>query len=86
LFYKKAADGITLVIVAVDDLTLASNSTTLLTSCKSDLQSKFDISDMGEVQWLLGVEIKRDRHARTITLSQKVYIDAICTWYHLQDM
>jgi len=32
VFYKKAANGITLVVVAVDDLTLASNSTTLLTS------------------------------------------------------
>jgi len=47
-------------MVAVDNLTLASNSTTLLTSCKLDLQSKFNISDMGEVHWLLGVEIKRD--------------------------
>ena len=60
MFYKKAANSITLVIVAVDDLTLASNSTTLLTSCKSDFQSEFDISNMGEVHWLLGVEIKRD--------------------------
>src|SRR5882724_9186230 len=40
---------------------------------------------MGEVHWLLGVEIKRDRHAHTITLSQKAYIDAICARYCLQD-
>jgi len=85
VFYKRAANGITLVVVAVNDLTLTSNSITLLTSCKSDLQSEFDISNMGEVHWLLGVEIKRDRHACTIMLSQKAYIDAICPWYHLQD-
>ena len=53
MFYKRAAIGITLVVVVVDDLTLMSNSTSLLTSCKLDLQSKFDISDIGEVHWLL---------------------------------
>ena len=40
---------------------------------------------MGEAHWLLGVEIKRDQCTCTIMLSQKVYIDAICTWYCLQD-
>jgi len=60
MFYKKVDSGITLVVVVVNDLTLASNSISLLTSCKLDLQSKFDISNMGEIHWLLGVEIKRD--------------------------
>ena len=73
LFYKKTNDGIIVVVTAVDEFTLASNSTSLLTSYKSDLQSEFDISDMGEIHWLLGVEIKRDRHARTLTLSLKAH-------------
>jgi len=47
-------------MVAVDDLTLASNSLPLISCCKLDLQSEFEISDMGEIHWLLGVEIKRD--------------------------
>ena len=58
MFYKRADNGITLVVVVVNDLTLASNSISLLTSCKSDLQSEFDISNTGEAHWLLGVEIK----------------------------
>jgi len=50
-----------------------------------DLQSEFEISDMGEIHWLLGVEINRDRLTRTVTLSQKAYIDTICEWFGLQD-
>src|SRR5882724_10603244 len=41
---------------------------------------------MGEIHWLLGVEIKRDRLTQTVTLSQKAYIDAICEWFSLQDV
>ena len=62
-FYKGTESGIIIVVIAMDDLTLASNSPSLLLSCKSDHQSKFEISDMGEIHWLLGVEIKRDQHA-----------------------
>jgi len=85
-FYKGTKSGIIIVIIAMDDLTLASNSPSLLLSCKLDLQSEFENSDVGEIHWLLGVEIKRDRHAQNMTLSQKAYIDAICTWFRLQDM
>jgi len=60
MFYKRVDDGITLVVVVVDNLTLVLNLISLLTSCKLDFQSEFDNSDMGEAHWLLGIEIKRD--------------------------
>ena len=60
MFYKAMEGSIIIVIIAVDNLTLASNSPSLLLACKLDLQSKFKISDMGEINWLLGVEIKKD--------------------------
>ena len=47
-----------MVIVTIDDLTLASDSLSLLSNCKSNLQSKFEISDMEEIHWLLGVVTK----------------------------
>jgi len=62
MFYKGTEHGIIVVIITMDDLTLASNSSSLLLGCKSDLQSEFEISNMGEIHWLLGVEIKRDQH------------------------
>ena len=61
-FYKGTESSIIIVVVAMDDLTLAFNSPSLLLSCKLDLQYEFEISNMEEIHWLLGVEIKRDRH------------------------
>jgi hypothetical protein len=43
------------------------------------------MSDLGELHWLLGIEIKRDRHARTISLSQRAYIDTIVSRFNLTD-
>ena len=58
MFYRRVDGHIIIMVIAVDDLTLASDSPSLLSRCKLDLQSKFEISDMGEIHWLLGVEIK----------------------------
>ena len=58
VFYRRADGCIIIMVIAMDDLTLASNSPSLLSSCNSDLQSEFEISNMGEIHWLLGVEIK----------------------------
>src|SRR5882724_1604505 len=82
---QKNGWGHIIIIVAMDDLTLASNSPSLLLGCKSDLRSKFNITDMGEIHWLLGVEIKRNHRARTVSLSQKAYIDTVCARFRLQD-
>jgi len=85
MFYRRMDGHIIIMVIPVDDLTLASNSPSLLSSCKSDLQSEFEISDMGEIHWLLGVKIKRNRHTCTMSLSQKAYIITICTHFHLED-
>ena len=84
-FFKWVDNDVIIVVIVVDDLTLASSSKTLLLQSKGELKSEFEISDMGEIHWLLGVEVKQNRDAQTVTLSQKAYIDAICSWYHLED-
>ncbi|GLB43841.1 putative encoded by [Lyophyllum shimeji] len=43
-------------------------------------------SILGELHWLLGIEIKRVREQRTIHLSQRSYIDSILRRYGLQDL
>ena len=52
---------------------------------KDKIGLRFDISDLGEVRWLLGFEIYRDRSARTLSLSQRDYIDTLLTQFNLRD-
>lgn len=39
------------------------------------LSAKFPTEDRGELEWMLGVSVRRNRAARTITLSQSLYIE-----------
>jgi hypothetical protein len=45
----------------VDDILLASNDVHLLLEIKCFLSSHFDMKDLGEASYVLGIEIHRDR-------------------------
>jgi hypothetical protein len=61
----------------VDDILIASNDKVTLTEVKAWLSSKFDMKDMGEASYVLGVEIHRDRNKRLLSLSQKTYPQSV---------
>ena len=44
---------------------------------KSELQSIFEITDLGEPTRIVGIKIDRDRTKNTITISQKQYLDML---------
>jgi len=48
-------------ILYVDDILLASSDVSLLVETKKFLSSNFDMKDLGEVSFVLGIEIHRDR-------------------------
>jgi hypothetical protein len=52
---------------------------------KNQLRAEFKIKDLGELKWLLGIEVERDRDARTISFSQRAYITKIIARFGLQD-
>ena len=76
-----------LIIIAlyVDDMLAANNSATTWAKIKRQLKEKFNITEMGEAHFLLGMEITHDRPNWTITLSQKCYIQDICEQYGMAD-
>jgi len=58
----------------VDDILLAENDKEMIVATQGWLSSKFEIQDMGEVSYVLGVKILRDHSSRLLGLSQKTYI------------
>ena len=62
-------------ILYVDDILLASSDINLLLETKKFLSSNFDIKDLGEASFVLGIEIHRDRTKGALRLSQKAYIE-----------
>ena len=64
---------------------IAASSSNLLQEIKRQLKGKVEISDLGEIHWLLGFEVQHDRAACTLFLSQKSYINSIVKCYALED-
>ena len=83
VFYKHKDGHLAIIVVAVDDLTLTASSVALMHATKAQLKTKFNMTDDGDIHWLLGIKITHDRNARTISLSQKSYIDSMLSRYHL---
>jgi hypothetical protein len=56
-YWCEGEDTIT-IVVHVDDLTIVTSNEKLMGKVKSALKGRFKISDMGEIHWILGFEVK----------------------------
>ena len=61
----------------VDGLLLLGGNTPLLKDLKIKLVDRFTMTDMGDVSMVLGMQITRDREAKTLTISQDHYTKSV---------
>ena len=47
------------------------------------MSSKFEMKDLGEASYVLGIEIHRDRKKGVLGLSQKAYIEKVLEKYNM---
>ena len=60
--YAKFKNGkFIFLVLYMDNILLASSDVSLLLKTKKFLSSKFDMKDLGEASFVLGIEIHRDR-------------------------
>ncbi|KAF7367236.1 Retrovirus-related Pol polyprotein from transposon TNT 1-94 [Mycena sanguinolenta] len=78
-------DKETIAGVATDDFTILGLTLAHVNRLKSQLNDHFELVDLGEINWLLGIHLVRDRTARTISLSQTAYIEQILAQMGLSD-
>ena len=86
VFFHCEEKSVTIVLVHVDDCTITASSMNLINDFKLRIAQHVEITDLGELHWLLGIEVKRDRERCTIHLSQWSYLDSILRRYGLQDL
>jgi hypothetical protein len=60
--------------VYVDDLTIAASSVDTLLEFKALMSTKFEMKDLGEMEYILGLQVRRNRKAKTLHLSQERYV------------
>jgi hypothetical protein len=85
VYYHRRTDEHMVITISVDDMAIMSQYLKHIEHFKNQLCERFEISDLGELTWLLGLKVKCDCHARTITLSQGAYADTIVEHFRLED-
>jgi len=68
---KKSADTPIILLFYVDDMLLFSPLTVRVTVLKNLLRAKYKMTDLGPVQYFLGIEIESDRQKRTLQIHQQ---------------
>ena len=86
VFYRHLKDqSVQIIFTHVDDTTLITPNDATMHILKGNVKKYLEVTDGGELHWLLGIEVIRDRTARTLSLSQKAYIDSIISRYPVFD-
>ena len=72
-------------VLYVDDILLIGNDIGLLSDVKKWLVEKFQMKDLGQASYVLGIQIIRDRKNRLLELSQASYIDKVLARFSMQN-
>ena len=84
VYLKTSGNNFIFLVLYVDDILLASTNVKLLKETKSFLSNNFDMKDLGEASYVLGIEIKRDRTRKLLGLSQKNYIAKVLKRFNME--
>lgn len=72
LFYHTKESNILLLLIYVDDILLTGSSSSQITKLIAHISIVFHIKDLGDIHYLLGLQIARDES--TITITQTRYL------------
>ncbi|CAL9029582.1 unnamed protein product, partial [Prunus brigantina] len=84
IYLKNSGSRFIFLVLYVDDILLASSDESLLYETKNFLSMNFEMKDLGEASYVLGIEIHRDRARGLLGLSQKAYIEKVLKRFNMQ--
>lgn len=85
VYHKFSGSRHIFLVLYVDDILLATNDIGMLHETKKFLSKHFEMKDLGDASFVLGIQIHRDRSRGILGLSQKSYIDKVLKRFGLQD-
>jgi Reverse transcriptase (RNA-dependent DNA polymerase) len=86
VFYRRRGNDFIIVLVHVDDCTIVATTQPLIDGFKVMIAKHVEITDLGEIHWILGIETQRVREKRQIFLSQHSYIESTLRRYGFDDL
>ena len=77
---------ILMVLIYVDDMAIAGKEIPEIILFKQNLSKDFEITDLGEMKFILGIQITRDHFNHLLYLNQSAYIIQILTRFGMLDV
>ena len=85
IYQKVSGSKICFLVLYVDDILLATNDKGMLHEVKQFISKNFDMKDMGEASYVIGIKIHRDRPRGVLGLSQETYINKVLERFRMKD-
>ena len=85
VYVKRSKGSFIILSLYVDDILLAGNDMEMIIATKGWLSSNFEMKDMGEADYILGVKILRDRSKKLLGLSQQTYIKKVLERFQMHN-
>lgn len=84
VYIKYTTDGKIYLLLYVDDMLVACKDKKQIQALKDQLNSRFEMKDLGEARKILGIDIIRDRAHGTLKLSQADYMKKVLRAYNME--
>lgn len=85
MYLKRDNRCLVIIAVYIDDLLILAGNEKEKSSLKKKLSQIFNMQDLGEAKYLLGMTITRDREARKIWLDQSTYVQKTLLKFGMSD-
>ena len=85
VYSKQVGDNFINIVLYVDDMLLIGNNKDVIKEVKSQLSSKFDMKYLDAANFILGMEIRRDRANKMISLNQRKYVETVLQRFNMQE-
>lgn len=82
---KDGKSDFVIIVLYVDDMLWFSNNPKMLKEEKISIAQRFKVDDMGEVSYVLGMLVTRDRKSRTLSISQPKYLEGVLKRFGMEN-
>ena len=83
--YTSSGGEPTIIGVYVDDFVIAGESSERIEQVKASLSEKFDVKDLGELHYFLGVQVGQDHKRGTVWMGQPTFTDSVLQKYNMSE-